>query len=59
MFLRFGSQCELDHTRVYSKDGYGEQTGNSEMDIENPKAVPRFVIGILLYLSELYVIACG
>ena len=29
------------------------------MDIENPKAVPRFVIGIPLYLSELYVIACG
>jgi len=29
------------------------------MDIENPKAVPRLVIGIPLYLSELYVIACG
>lgn len=29
------------------------------MDIENPKAVPRFVIGIPLCLSELYIIACG
>jgi hypothetical protein len=29
------------------------------MDIENPKAVPRLVIGIPLYLSELYVIECG